>query len=54
MLTVEIDEDSFDVIQTGPAEFESIILPYQTYDSPVELAKDAIDYVPRFQSRSGS
>jgi hypothetical protein len=54
LLVVEIDDDSFEVLQEGPQSFQSIILPYSIYESPLELAKDAIDYVPRFKTGAGS
>jgi hypothetical protein len=54
LLVVDIDDDSFEVLQEGPHSFQSIVLPYSIYESPLELARDAIDYVPRFKTRAGS
>ena len=54
VLLVEIDKRPIEVLQQGPQEFFSIYLPYKTYPSPLDLAKDVIDYVPSFKSKTGS
>ncbi len=47
-IVVVIDEQSF-VAQVEDGAYSSILMPYRSYDSPVDLAKDVIDYVPAFK-----
>ncbi len=48
MLLIEIDSQRIEVLQEGSNEYHSVLLPYKAYESPLELAKDVIDYVPSF------
>jgi hypothetical protein len=47
-VVVEIDDRSF-VAQVEDGAYSSILMPYRSYESPVNLAKDVIDYVPAFK-----
>lgn len=49
VLKVEIDDKAFEVREFSEGTFESILLPYSLYSSPVDLAKDVIDNVPAFR-----
>ncbi|WP_299188198.1 hypothetical protein [uncultured Psychrobacter sp.] len=48
-LKVEIDEKEFEVVELQEGLFESGLLPYSSYESPVDLAQDVIDYVSEFR-----
>ena len=50
-LQVAIDGQPLDVLQTEPRRFESIRMPYRTYESPLDIARDVIDFDPAFRSR---
>ena len=47
-IVVEIDERTF-VAEVEDGAYSSILMPYRSYESPVDLAKDVIDYVPAFK-----
>lgn len=49
ILRVEIDDKPFEVIELQEGVFESGLLPYSSYSSPIELAQDVIDYVSEFK-----
>ena len=51
MLQIAIDGQPLDVLQTEPRRFESIRMPYRTYESPLDIARDVIDFDPAFRSR---
>lgn len=53
LLTVEIDGRPIEVLQEDAQAFYSYYLPYQTYPTALDLAKDVIDYVPSFKSKAG-
>jgi len=53
LLTVEIDGRPIEVLQEDAGAFYSYYLPYQTYPTALDLAKDVIDHVPSFKSRPG-
>jgi hypothetical protein len=53
LLTVEIDGRPIEVLQEDREAFYSYYLPYQTYPTPLDLAKDVIDYVPSFKPEAG-
>ncbi|WP_367103939.1 hypothetical protein [uncultured Psychrobacter sp.] len=48
-LKVEIDDKEFEVVELEEGVFESGLLPYSSYSSPIELAQDVIDYVSEFK-----
>ncbi|AMN49154.1 hypothetical protein [Psychrobacter sp. P2G3] len=48
-LKVEIDDKAFEVVELNEGIFESGLLPYSSYSSPVELAQDVIDYITEFK-----
>ena len=48
-LKVEIDNKAFEVVELNEGIFESGLLPYSSYSSPVELAQDVIDYITEFK-----
>lgn len=48
-LKIEVDEKEFEVVELQEGVFESGLLPYSSYESPVELAQDVIDYVSEFK-----
>ncbi|WP_367106831.1 hypothetical protein [uncultured Psychrobacter sp.] len=49
VLKVEIDEEAFEVVEFRNGSFESGLLPYSSYSTPIELAQDVVDYVPDFR-----
>ena len=49
ILKVEIDDEAFEVVEIQEGVFESGLLPYSSYSSPVELAQDVIDYISEFK-----
>ncbi len=49
ILKVEIDDKAFEVQEIHEGLFESGLLPYSSYSSPVELAQDVIDYITEFR-----
>lgn len=49
LLRVEIDGRPIEVLQEGPNSFYSVQLPYQSYASPMELARAVVDHVPSFK-----
>lgn len=48
-LKVEVDDKEFEVVELQEGVFESGLLPYSSYESPVDLAQDVIDYVSEFR-----
>ncbi len=49
ILKVEIDDKAFEVRELRDGSFKSTILPYASYSSPIDLAKDVIDNVSEFR-----
>lgn len=49
ILKIEIDDEAFEVVEIQEGVFESGLLPYSSYSSPVELAQDVIDYISEFK-----
>ena len=54
LLIIEIDGRPLEVLQKGRTEHHSAYLPYKAYSSPLDLAKDIIDYVPSFRIGAGA
>lgn len=48
-LKIEIDDKEFEVVERQEGVFESGLLPYSSYESPVDLAQDVIDYISEFR-----
>ncbi|MGM8909245.1 hypothetical protein ACS8FB_03885 [Psychrobacter sp. 1U1] len=48
VLKVEIDNKAFEVVEFRDGLFESGLMPYSSYESPVELVHDVIDNLPNF------
>ena len=50
-LQIAIDGQPLEVLQIEPRRFESIRMPYRSYESPLDIARDVIDFDPAFRSR---
>jgi len=50
-VAVEIDDRSIEIFRMEKEEYESTLIPYRSYKSPLDLVRDIIDYEPSFQRR---
>lgn len=48
ILKVEINDEAFEIVEFRNGAFESGLLPYSSYSSPIELAQDVIDNISGF------
>ena len=51
---VSIDNKAVEVLQEGPDKYVSDFLPYTSYPTLLELAKQVVDCVPDFKATAGN